>query len=133
MRNHSCASLLAVVACVILADAAMAQNRGRYQPAVPPISPYQNYFRARTVADIPNYYSFVRPEVQTRDFVRRQYSFNQVQNRRVGAIERQFLLGGGESNISLRPTMTGVGQASTAAGFMNYQQFYSFQLPRIRR
>ena len=113
-----------VLALVAAATPAQAQYRGKalgsksssYQSILnrPVISPYLNLLRPNA-GPLPNYHTWVRPQLE-------QQEFNDQQTRQVQSLQRQVMSNrmGGDRNTGssgLRPT----GHGST---FMNYSHFY---------
>ena len=85
----------------------------RYEPARPTLSPYLNLFRANA-GPIPNYYTFVRPQLE-------QNVVNQTQQAaiaRQGASLQQLSQGVRQS------TDAGLAPTGTGSRFMNLSHFY---------
>jgi hypothetical protein len=107
-------ALVAAVLVAWLAQDALAQAPPRrYQPARPTISPYLNLFRPE-VSPLPNYYSFVRPQFQERDFQGRQQAINVQQQAEIQTVNQGLL------QIA-EPSIPSTGRGGT---FRNYSHFF---------
>ena len=118
-------SILQVVVCLVaatfLADSqAQAQRPAHYYPARPTFSPYLLY-RQINLTGIPNYYAYVRPAEQYRDFLVRSQPSPRNRQRLAGdsdAVARII-----ERELRQRPS-TGIGAAATPARYGDYGHFY---------
>ncbi len=118
-------SILRVVACLVaatcMADSqAQAQRPAHYYPARPTFSPYLLY-RQINLTGIPNYYTYVRPATQYRDFLVRSQPSPRSRQRLVGdsdAVARII-----ERELRQRPS-TGIGAAAIPARYGDYSHFY---------
>ena len=84
----------------------------RYQPSRPTISPYLNLLR-QNESPVPNYYSFVRPQLQTQERYQQQQAINFQQQTAIGTLDEQVL------------QMTQPAAATGGGGnFRQYSHFY---------
>lgn len=124
------------LACCVMALVAVsavqshAQRPAHYYPARPTFSTYLLY-RQFNGTGIPNYYQYVRPATQFRDYVN-NVPLSPAAGRRTTQIldieqqvERAL-----ETTLRQRPT-TGIGEVSVPAQFGNTLQFY--QRPPVTR
>jgi hypothetical protein len=110
--------LLVVAGCVSVQAVSADRRSSRYiPPRRPPVSPYLNLLRAE--GDAPNYYTLVRPEIETRRRLEQQSREIHDLGRAADATAA-FLLRGGEP---------ATGHASY---FLNYRGYYS-GLPQSAR
>lgn len=86
--------------------------RTRYQPTRPTVSPYLNLLRPNESA-VPNYYSFVRPQLQAQENQQRQQAINVQQQTAIGTLDREVL------QITQPAARTGGG-----GNFRQYSHFY---------
>ena len=122
MRKINLVCLVLVTLFVVAASQkAQAQRPAHYYPARQPFSQYLLYRQVNSTG-IPNYYSFVRPATQFRDFVSRsrpETARRQTVNA-VGNEVRDVL----QSQLRQRPT-TGIGQPAIPATYGETLQFYA--------
>ena len=116
-------SLLSILAFHSLANA--------QQPALP-FGPSSNYNRAPTfspwlglfrndVGALPNYFQFVRPQIQLRRSIANQTRKLERQDQAIQSLNQQIS----------RPTSGPTGRSTTRLpGFMNYSTFYYQGLPK---
>jgi hypothetical protein len=94
---------------------AVAQQRvPRYRPATPTFSPYFGLFQQGS-GILPNYYTFVRPEQQLRETLRRGDATVRRQGVAIGSLQRQVSVF--EREALAPPTGTG-------SVFMDYSHYY---------
>ncbi|MCI0491970.1 MAG: hypothetical protein L0Z07_03420 [Planctomycetes bacterium] len=82
--------------------------------ATPTISPYHNLNREETADNLPNYFTFVRPQLQ-------QIETNQAQQRDLQRLQRQL---GTVSTTVVGPQGGAATNAAAPARFMDTAQFY---------
>jgi hypothetical protein len=113
--------LLAALFVVGIADRASAQRPSHFYPARPTFSAYLLY-KQFNATGIPNYYTFVRPEVNFRDYVRRTERFPASQRQPVSNIEEQV---GRALESQLRQrTSTGIGTPAVPARYGDTSHFF---------
>jgi len=106
-------SVAGVLVCLV--PAAPAQQRvPRYRPSTPTFSPYFGLFRQDSGL-LPNYYTFVRPEQQLRQSLRRGEARLRRQGADLGSLQRQVSVF--EREVLAPPTGTG-------SVFMDYSHYY---------
>ena len=118
-------SLLCVVAGLLIALAcqdADAQRPAHYYPARPTFSPYLLYNQVN-LTGIPNYYSYVQPATQYRDFLSRAQPTNRGTGRET-LVSEQAVARIIQQELRERST-TGIGAAAVPASYGNYSHFYS--------
>lgn len=119
--------LVVTASSLLTGSTASAQNAPRrYQPARPTISPYINLFR-RDRGPLPNYYTFVRPQLQQQQQNRQfQQQNNQLQRelqRQQGEIERSnFAPGRADTNLQFRPAP--VAPTGGRSSFMTHSSYF---------
>jgi hypothetical protein len=122
-RSRFGLSMLAGLAVLAgLATPAAAQVPGaRYTPARPTISPYLNLLRPDD-AILPNYYTFVRPELQTETVRAQQALVNRQQQSMLFQQQNEIdqVVGGS----TLRTRVAQVRPTGTASGFMNTSHYF---------
>jgi len=124
--NLVCCVMAALLATA-MAQETHAQRPAHFYPARPTFSTYLLY-RQVNGTGIPNYYQYVRPETQFRDFVQRDQSRLNSRNQVLSVeaeVARAF-----DSQLRQRAT-TGIGQAAIPAQFGDTSHFY--QRPEVRR
>ncbi len=122
-------SILRMVACLAAgfvmataASSAQAQRPAHYYPSRPTFSPYLLY-RQLNLTGIPNYYSYVQPATQYRDFLIRGQT-------RPAAARRESLIGAREianmveRRLEQRPS-TGIGAPAIPARYGDYSHYYN--------
>ena len=114
--------LASVLGVFVAASSASAQYAPRYRPARPTLSPYLNLFRS-DAGLLDNYNTFVRPQQQLRETLRRQDLMSQRQGAALNALGQRVTQ---QQDPALRPT----GHQSS---FMNYSHYYNVQRPTRRR
>lgn len=122
--NLACCVMVALFVTA-MAEQTHAQRPAHYYPARPTFSTYLLY-RQFNATGIPNYYSYVRPETQYRDFLTRP---TRDYGRQTLTVEQEVsrVL---ETHLRQR-TSTGIGQPAMSAQFGDTSHFY--QRPNIRR
>jgi hypothetical protein len=128
-------SILRVVGCLVAgsvmamaASQAQAQRPAHYYPARPTFSPYFLYRQVNTTG-IPNYYSFVEPAKQYRDFMVRRPTTARRTESLIGDSKTVARLI--ERELRERPS-TGIGAAAVPARYGDYGHFYSTPTPGRR-
>jgi len=119
--------------CAVLFVAVSCQSVDAQRPAhyVPARQTFSNYLLYRQIngTGIPNYYSFVRPAQQSRDFASRAQVFDSRAGRQSLTVQQEVARAI-ESQLTQRP-FTGVGRAAVPAQFGETTHFY--RRPPIRR
>jgi len=117
-------AFLTVAAC----QETHAQRPAHYYPARPTFSTYLLY-RQLNATGIPNYYQYVRPATQFRDFIGRSEA-RTTSARQTLSVEGQVseIL---DNQLRQRAT-TGIGQASVPARFNDTSHFYGPRATRRR-
>lgn len=115
LAGYAMAGLLVVGFCC----QAQAQRPTHYYPARPTFSPYLLYGQLNTTG-VPNYYSYVRPSVQFRDYLQRPAPQGDP---RTQVLTQDRLETALENQLRQRPT-TGIGQPNVPARFMESSHFY---------
>jgi hypothetical protein len=128
MKFKLVCGVMTLLLVAALAEQSHAQRPSHYYPARPTFSTYLLY-RQFNGTGIPNYYQYVRPATQFRDFVNRTTETGRRTTTQVLDVERQVERAL-ESQLRQRPT-TGVGRAAIPAQFGNTSHFY--QRPEIGR
>ncbi len=120
---------LAVLLVTAMAQESHAQRPAHYYPARPTFSAYLLYQQFNGTG-IPNYYQYVRPETQFRDFIVRNPAVL-ADRRQVLTVEQQVqqVL---QTQLRQRVT-TGIGQPSIPAQFGDTSHFYQRPQPITRR
>jgi hypothetical protein len=126
---HLVCFLLATLFVATLATSAAAQGPAHYYPAKPTFSTYLLYRQLNTTG-IPNYYQYVRPASQFRDFTDRTPAAIGAEARRQTLTVEQQVAIVLENELRTRAT-TGIGQPSVPAQFNDTSHF--FPRPDIRR
>lgn len=101
---------MAIASCTFDAASAQQNQVPRYTPDRPTVSPYINLLRNDT-GGVPNYYSFVRPQLDQQAVNRRNAAT--FQNQGIAVMKLETLAAGGTN----RPT-------GSAATFRNYSHYY---------
>ncbi|MFK8111290.1 MAG: hypothetical protein AB8B91_03785 [Rubripirellula sp.] len=122
--------LFAAMLTIAMADTAEAQRPGHYYPARPTFSTYLLY-RQFNATGVPNYYQYVRPASQYRDFLSRSQPQNGGGSRRQQLSVEQQVASALENQLRQRTT-TGIGQPSVPAQFNETSHFYP-RTPNRRR
>lgn len=129
MRNINLPALV----CAILFVAASCQSVDAQRPAhyYPARQTFSNYllYRQLNGTGIPNYYSYVRPAQQNREFVSRARSYDSRGGRQSLNVEQEVARAL-ESRLTQRLN-TGVGQPAVPAQFGETSHFY--RRPQTRR
>lgn len=112
-----------------MADSAQAQQPSHYYPARPTFSTYLLY-RQFNATGVPNYYQYVRPSTQYRDFLTRRPPSTAGSRRQTLSVEQQVATAL-ENQLRQRST-TGIGRPSVAAQFNDTSHFYP-PTPTTRR
>jgi hypothetical protein len=135
-RTKSALALLTLVFGFSCAREGAAQVQ-RYQPQRPTVSPYLNLTRL-DVSPLPNYYAFVRPEIQQRQVNVQQQSFILRQQGEILGLQRQMIQPGGPQMIQPGGPSTGTGSGFMVTGnlhsYLNTTGYYPLpNPPRTRR
>ncbi len=120
-KINSACCLLAAVMVIGMAQSARAQRPAHYYPARPAFSSYLLY-RQLNATGIPNYYSYVRPATQYRDFLARNPQAPNEGRQTLMRVEREVARVV-ETQLRQRTT-TGIGQPSVPAQFGEMSHFY---------
>ena len=127
-RTRSVLALLTLVFGFACAREGAAQVQ-RYQPRTPTVSPYLNLTRL-DVSPLPNYYAFVRPEIQQRQVNVQQQSLILRQQGDILGLQRQIIQPVGPST----GTGSGFMIPGTQFSYLNTTGFYPLpNPPRTRR
>lgn len=125
--NLTCCLLAAMLVTAMTQDA-QAQRPAQYYPAKPTFSTYFLY-RQLNGTGIPNYYSYVKPATQYRDFLTRAQPMREEARTTLsveGEVSRIL-----DSQLRQRST-TGIGQPAYPAQFGETSHFYP-RTPVMRR
>lgn len=107
---------------LVLGSEAVAQRPQRYQPARPTVSPYMNLFRNNN-SPVPNYYSFVRPQLNQIQVNQEQQALLMRQNSEIQGLQKNLLQTRTDGPVSGSPSWFQTpGSRST---FMNTSGYYS--------
>ena len=120
--------LLAALFVIAACQQTHAQRPAHYYPARPTFSTYLLYRQINTTG-IPNYYSYVRPETQYRDYLSRSQARSNSSRQTLsveGEVSRIL-----DSQLRQRAS-TGIGQPSIPARFNDTSHFYAPTRPRRR-
>ncbi len=120
--------LLAALFVIAASQETHAQRPAHYYPARPTFSTYLLY-RQLNSTGIPNYYSYVRPATQYRDFLTRSEARDNSSRQTLsleGEVARVL-----DSQLRQRAT-TGIGQPSVPARFNDTTHFYTQPATRRR-
>lgn len=128
MINVAC-GVLAALFMIGAATSASAQRPAHYYPTRPTFSAYLLYNQFNGTG-IPNYYSFVRPEQNFRDYSRTVERFPTGQRQPVATVEEQ--VGRALDNQLRQRASTGVGAAAVPARYGDTSHFFPRTPPRRR-
>jgi len=127
LRRSALCMLAGLALLAGLAAPALAQVPGaRYQPARPTISPYLNLLRPDD-AILPDYYTFVRPQLQTEAYRAQQSIVNRQQQSMLFQQQAEIEQ---VASGTFRTRAAQVRPTGTASGFMNTSHY--FPLPQSR-
>lgn len=120
--------LVAAFMVIAVCQETQAQRPAHYYPARPTFSTYLLY-RQLNSTGIPNYYQYVRPATQFRDFLSRSQA-RTTSARQTVSVEGQVaeIL---DKQLRQRAT-TGIGQAAVPARFNDTSHFYTPRATRRR-
>jgi hypothetical protein len=127
MKNKLVCCIAAILLVTAMSPVTQAQRPGHYYPARPTFSTYLLY-RQFNGTGIPNYYQYVQPATQFRDFVNRTEVT--AGRRQVLSVEQQVERAV-ETSLRQRET-TGIGQIAVPAQFGDTGNFFE-RPPVIRR
>lgn len=119
-KLHLLAFALGLVFVVAVSPKTQAQRPARFYPARPTFSNFLLY-RQLNGTGLPNYYSFIRPSTQYRDFLRRS-NRPTARDRTTLSVEQEVARAL-ESQLRQRVS-TGIGQPSVPAQFNDTSHFY---------
>lgn len=121
----------AIVATWLCAAPCEAQVQ-RYQPARSTVSPYVNLTRLNNFGGLPNYYSFVRPQIQQQRFNQREQSYRRQQGNELQQLQDSF-----DRGLSATTAPTGTGSwfltSPTRSTYLDASPFYPPPTGRARR